>query len=204
MRALVIIDVQNDFIPGGALAVPEGGEIVELINKLKHKFDLVIATQDWHPEDHSSFAVNHPEKEEFEKITWKDREQTLWPVHCLQNSWGAKLHPDLTTSRIEAIFRKGTDPEIDSYSAFYDNARLKTTGLAGYLKEKGVEELYFCGLAAEICVYFSVMDALEEGFDSTIIEDATRALNTADFETAKKNMLEKGGKITTSLTILVQ
>ncbi|MFO7718970.1 MAG: bifunctional nicotinamidase/pyrazinamidase [Gillisia sp.] len=202
MRALVIIDVQNDFIPGGALAVPEGGEIVELINKLRHKFDLVIATQDWHPEEHSSFAVNHPENEEFEKIMWKGREQVLWPTHCLQNSWGAKLHPDLTTSRIEAIFRKGTDPEIDSYSAFYDNARLKTTGLAGYLKEKGVEELYFCGLAAEICVYFSVMDALEEGFDSTIIEDATRALNPADFEIAKKNMLEKGGKITTSLTML--
>lgn len=202
MRALVIIDVQNDFIPGGALAVPEGGEIVELINKLRHKFDLVIATQDWHPEEHSSFAVNHPEKEEFEKIEWRGNEQVLWPVHCLQNSWGAKLHPNLTTSRIEAIFRKGTDPEIDSYSAFYDNARLKTTGLAGYLKEKGVEELYFCGLAAEICVYFSVMDALEEGFDSTIIEDATRALNPADFEIAKKNMLEKGGKITTSLTML--
>lgn len=198
----MIIDVQNDFIPGGALAVPEGGEIVELINKLRHKFDLVIATQDWHPEEHSSFAVNHPEKEEFEKIMWKGREQVLWPTHCLQNSWGAKLHPDLTTSRIEAIFRKGTDPEIDSYSAFYDNARLKTTGLAGYLKEKGVEELYFCGLAAEICVYFSVMDALEEGFDSTIIEDATRALNPADFEIAKKSMLEKGGKITTSLTML--
>ncbi|MGM1054541.1 MAG: bifunctional nicotinamidase/pyrazinamidase [Bacteroidota bacterium] len=201
MRALVIIDVQNDFIPGGALAVPEGNEIVELINKLQHKFDLVIATQDWHPENHSSFAVNHPEKEEFEKIEWKGNEQVLWPVHCLQNSWGSKLHPDLKTSKIEAIFRKGTNPEIDSYSAFYDNGHQKTTGLAGYLKEKGVDELYFCGLAAEICVYFSVMDALEEGFDSTIIEDATRALDRDDFENAKKNILEKGGKITNSSTI---
>lgn len=199
MRALVIIDVQNDFIPGGALAVPEGEKIVELINELQEKFDLVIATQDWHPEDHSSFAVNHPEKKEFEKITWNGREQVLWPVHCLQNSWGAKLHPDLKTSKIEAIFRKGTNPEIDSYSAFYDNGHEKTTGLAGYLKEKGVDELYFCGLAAEICVYFSVMDALEEGFDSTIIEDATRALNPSDFENAKKNIVEKGGKITNSL-----
>lgn len=201
MRALVIIDVQNDFIPGGALAVPEGYKIVELINKLQHKFDLVIATQDWHPEDHSSFAVNHSGKKEFERIPWKGREQVLWPVHCLQNSWGAKFHPDLRTAKIEAIFRKGTNPEMDSYSAFYDNGHLNTTGLAGYLKEKGVDELYFCGLAAEICVYFSVMDALEEGFDATIIEDATRALDPTDFENAKKNILEKGGKITTSLTI---
>ena len=201
MRALVIIDVQNDFIPGGALAVPEGDKIVELINELQEKFDLVIATQDWHPEDHSSFAVNHHEIKEFEKITWNGLEQVLWPVHCLQNSWGAKLHSDLKTSKIEAIFRKGTDPEIDSYSAFYDNGHLKTTGLAGYLKEKGVDELYFCGLAGEICVYFSVMDALEEGFDSTIIEDATRALNPIDFENAKKIIMEKGGKITNSSTI---
>lgn len=201
MKALVIIDVQNDFIPGGALAVPEGFKIVELINRLQPKFDLVIATQDWHPDDHSSFAINHPGKKKFEKITWKGREQVLWPVHCLQNSWGAKLHPELKTAKIEAIFRKGTDPEIDSYSAFYDNGHQKTTGLAGYLKEKGVDELYFCGLAAEICVYFSVIDALDEGFESTIIEDATRALNPADFENAKKNILEKGGKITVSVNI---
>lgn len=201
MKALVIIDVQNDFIPGGALAVPEGFKIVELINRLQPKFDLVIATQDWHPDDHSSFAINHPGKKKFEKITWKGREQVLWPVHCLQNSWGAKLHPELKTAKIEAIFRKGTDPEIDSYSAFYDNGHQKTTGLAGYLKEKGVDELYFCGLAAEICVYFSVIDALDEGFESTIIEDATRALNPADFENAKKNILEKGGKITISVNI---
>lgn len=201
MKALVIIDVQNDFIPGGALAVPEGFKIMELINRLQPKFDLVIATQDWHPDDHSSFAINHPGKKKFEKITWKGREQVLWPVHCLQNSWGAKLHPELKTAKIEAIFRKGTDPEIDSYSAFYDNGHQKTTGLAGYLKEKGVDELYFCGLAAEICVYFSVIDALDEGFESTIIEDATRALNPADFENAKKNILEKGGKITVSVNI---
>ncbi len=198
MRALLIIDVQNDFIPGGALAVPEGDKIVDVINKLQNNFDLVIATQDWHPEDHSSFAVNHSGKEEFEKISWKGREQVLWPVHCLQNSWGSKLHPGLKTSKIEAIFRKGTDPEIDSYSAFYDNGHLKTTGLAGYLKEKGVDELYFCGLAAEICVYFSMIDALEEGFESTLIEDATRALDPNDFENAKKNIIEKGGKIATS------
>lgn len=120
------------------------------------------------------------------KITLKGRDQVLWPVHCLQNSWGAKLHPELKTSRIETIFRKGMDPEIDSYSAFYDNYHLKTTGLAGYLKEKGADELYFCGLAAEICVYFSVMDALEQGFNSTVIEDATRALNSEDFQKAKK------------------
>ncbi len=195
MKTLVIIDVQNDFIPGGSLAVPEGNQIVGLINKLQEEFDLVIATQDWHPQDHSSFAVNHPGKNEFEKIELHGQEQVLWPVHCVQNSDGAKFHPDLSTARIETIFRKGTSKEIDSYSGFYDNAHLKSTGLTGYLKEKGVDELYFCGLAAEYCVYFSVMDALKEGFSATLIEDATRPLDVEDFQQAKENILKAGGKI---------
>jgi nicotinamidase/pyrazinamidase len=204
MKTLVIIDVQNDFTPGGSLAVPGGNEIVALINRLQQEFDLIIATQDWHPRDHSSFAVNHRDKKEFEKIDWQGHEQILWPVHCVQNSQGANFYPSLETARIETIFRKGTNTRIDSYSAFYDNAHLKSTGLTGYLREKGANDLYFCGLAAEYCVYFSIKDALKEGFKVTLIEDATRALNASDFESAKKDIIEKGGKIIISKEILPQ
>lgn len=195
MKALVIIDVQNDFIPGGALAVPKGDEIVSLINKLQPKFDLVIATQDWHPKNHASFAISHPGKSEFEEIYLNGIPQILWPVHCVHNTRGADFHANLETANIEAIFRKGTNSEIDSYSGFYDNEHLKSTGLSGYLQEKGITELYFCGLAAEYCVYFSVKDALNEGFKTFLIEDATRALDNLAFEKAKKDIIENGGKI---------
>ena len=198
MRTLIIIDVQNDFIPGGALAVPGGDEIVPLINRLQPKFDLVIATQDWHPEGHASFASSHLGKKQFESIKLDGLDQVLWPDHCVQNSEGAEFHPDLDTARVEAIFRKGTNPKIDSYSGFYDNAHLKSTGLAGYLREKGVKELYFCGLAAEFCVFFSLKDALEEGFQATLIEDATRALDNDQFDNAKAEIRQKGGKLITS------
>lgn len=202
MKALVIIDVQNDFIPGGSLAVPEGDQIVPLINKLQNHFDLVIATQDWHPKNHASFAANHSGKNEFETIDLNGIKQVLWPVHCVQNSSGANFHKDLKTSKIEAIFRKGTNPEIDSYSGFYDNAHIKSTGLTGYLKEKGVSELYFCGLAAEYCVFFSVKDALAEKFKACLIEDATRALDKSAFEKAKLEILENGGSIVASESII--
>ncbi|UJH90330.1 bifunctional nicotinamidase/pyrazinamidase [Antarcticibacterium sp. 1MA-6-2] len=195
MKTLVIIDVQNDFIPGGALAVPGGNEIVEVINDLQKKFELIIATQDWHPKNHSSFAANHEGKKAFETIKWRDEDQVLWPIHCVQNTYGAEFYPELETAKIESIFRKGTDPEIDSYSGFYDNAHLKSTGLAGYLREKGASELYFCGLAGEYCVYFSVIDALEEGFNVTLIEDATRALDEEQYKNAKINILAGGGRV---------
>lgn len=195
MKALVIIDMQNDFIPGGSLAVPGGDEIVPIINELQEKFDLVIATQDWHPLDHSSFAENHPGKKEFETIQLHGMDQVLWPVHCVQNSKGAEFHPELNSKKIEAIFRKGTEKEIDSYSGFYDNAHLKSTGLSGHFKEKGITSLYFCGLAAEYCVYFSIMDALKEGFEAILLEDATKAISREDFEKAKKAILHAGGKI---------
>ncbi|GAA4309397.1 bifunctional nicotinamidase/pyrazinamidase [Pontixanthobacter gangjinensis] len=195
MRTLVIIDVQNDFMPGGALAVPEGDEIVPLVNKLQTKFDLVIATQDWHPAGHASFATSHKGKEEFQVIKLDGLDQVLWPEHCIQNTRGAEFHPELETAKIEAIFRKGTSMKIDSYSGFYDNAHLKSTGLAGYLKEKNARELYFVGLAAEYCVYYSVIDALDEGFEVTLIEDATRALKTEDYEKARLDILRKGGKL---------
>ncbi len=204
MKTLIIIDVQNDFIPGGSLAVPGGNEIVAIINRLQHQFDLIIATQDWHPRDHSSFAANHRDKEEFEKIEWQGQPQVLWPIHCVQNSHGADFHSGLETAKIETIFRKGTSQEIDSYSGFFDNSHLKSTGLSGYLKGKGARDLYFAGLAGEYCVYFSIIDALQEGFSATLIEDATRALDAIDFAKAKKDILEKGGRIIESRELLPQ
>lgn len=198
MKVLILIDVQNDFMPGGALAVPEGDQIVPLINKLQAQFDLVIATQDWHPAGHASFASSHENGKEFEVIKLDGLDQVLWPDHCVQNTKGAEFHPGLETFKIEAIFRKGTDPKIDSYSGFYDNAHLKSTGLAGYLREKGADELYFAGLAADYCVYFSVKDALDEGFNCTLIEDGTRALKAEDFEKARIDILRKGGRVVKS------
>jgi nicotinamidase/pyrazinamidase len=195
MKTLIIIDLQNDFMPGGALAVPRGDEIVSLINELQPKFDLVIATQDWHPNEHASFAASHSGKKEFDEIELDGIPQILWPVHCVQNTSGAEFHKDLHTGHIEAIFRKGTNPKIDSYSGFYDNAHKKSTGLTGYLKEKGATELYFCGLAAEFCVAFSVKDALDEGFNAVLLEDATRALDQENFEKAKEEIQQKGGRI---------
>ena len=202
MKALIIIDVQNDFIPGGSLAVPHGDEIIELINQLQEKFDLVVATQDWHPENHSSFAINQPDGKEFDIIELNGEDQVLWPVHCVQNSKGAELHPNLKTERIENIIQKGTNSEIDSYSGFYDNAHLKSTGLSEYLKEKAVDELYFCGLAGDFCVFYSVIDALEEGFTAFLIEDATRSLDGSEFVKAKNIIEEKGGKIIDSSDLL--
>ncbi len=195
MNALVIIDLQNDFMPGGSLAVPKGDEIVSLINDLQEKFDLVVATQDWHPEGHASFATSHKNVKEFEVIKLQGLDQVMWPEHCIQNTAGAEFHPDLNTARIETIFRKGTNLNIDSYSGFFDNAHLKSTGLAGYLREKNIKNLFFAGLAAEYCVYFSIIDALDEGFNAVLIEDATRALNQEEFEKAKLKILRKGGRI---------
>ena len=194
MKSLLLIDVQNDFMPGGALAVPEGDQIVPIINKIQHKFDLVLATQDWHPAGHASFASTH-NKDLYELIDLNGIDQVMWPDHCVQGTTGADFHAELKLDKIEAIFRKGTNPEIDSYSGFYDNAHLKSTGLSGYLKEKGVTELYFAGLAGDFCVAFSVKDALAEGFTSFLIEDATRAIDAEGFEKAKAEIVEKGGKI---------
>ena len=201
MKVLIIIDAQNDFMPGGSLAVPQGDKIIPVINQILPQFELVIATQDWHPENHISLAKNHLGKNEFESIQVEGIKQTLWPAHCIQNTSGADFHKDLQTEKIEAIFRKGTHPMIDSYSGFYDNAHLKSTGLAGYLREKQATELYFCGLAADICVSFTVKDALKEGFVSYLIEDATKALNEEDFAQAKSDIQALGGKIVNSAQV---
>lgn len=198
MKVLIVIDPQNDFMPGGSLAVPDGDQIIPLVNELMDKFELVIATQDWHPKAHSSFASSHENASEFEVIKLDGLDQVMWPDHCVQGSQGAEFHENLNTERFEAIFRKGTDPKIDSYSGFYDNAHLKSTGLSGYLREKKAEKVYFTGLAGDYCVYFSMKDAIEEGFDSVLIEDATRALDQEGFKKAKIDLLRKGGKIINS------
>mgnify|MGYP003627109532 CR=1 FL=1 len=201
MKTLLIIDVQNDFIPNGSLPVPNGDQIIPVINKIQDKFDLVIGTQDWHPKDHISFANNHNGKSVFDEIEIHGQPQTLWPNHCVQGTAGAAFHPDLKTEKFEAIFRKGTDKTIDSYSAFYDNGHLKSTGLAGYLKEKGTTQLFLCGLAADICVYFSARDAVKEGFDCFFIEDASKALDKDVFEKLKKEMIAMGIQMVTSTSI---
>lgn len=192
MKALILVDVQPDFMPNGNLPIPGGDSIVPVINRLQPHFELVIATQDWHPQNHISFAINHEGLNAFDSIKIGDLDQTLWPAHCVQNTSGAALHKDLDTHQIEAIFRKGTDQAIDSYSAFYDNAHLRSTGLTGYLKDKAANELYFCGLAADICVYFSIQDALEEGFKCVVILDAVKALDEALFDKQRAELEVKG------------
>lgn len=195
MKTLIIVDPQYDFMPGGSLEVKDGDKIIPVINAISDEFELVVATQDWHPEGHSSFASSHKGKEQFENIEWKGMQQTLWPDHCVQGTKGAEFHADLKTDKVEAIFRKGMDADIDSYSGFYNNGHKKSTGLSGYLKEKKTNELYFCGLAADICVYFTLKDAIKESFNVTLIEDATRSLNTDDFEKQKQELKAQGTKI---------
>jgi nicotinamidase/pyrazinamidase len=202
MRALLLIDIQNDFIPGGALAVQNGDEIIPIVNSLQSKFDLVVATQDWHPNNHKSFASQHQGKSAFEVIDLDGLQQVLWPDHCIQGTKGADFSDKLEMKKVEAIFRKGTASNIDSYSGFYDNGHRKTTGLADYLKGKNVSEVYVAGLAADYCVYFTAKDALREGFKTFFIEDATRAINTEGFEKAKKDLLNKGGYIIDSKSLL--
>ena len=202
MKALLLIDIQNDFIPGGALAVPGGDEIIEVANKLQSHFDLVIATQDWHPANHKSFASQHAGKKAFEKTDLNGLEQMLWPDHCVQGTAGAGFSPKLNMNSVEAIFRKGTNAEIDSYSGFYDNDHLKSTGLANYLKGKGVTDLYLAGLAGDYCVYFSAKDAIAEGFQTYIIEGASRSINNDEFNIAKADIVNKGGRIINSTDIL--
>ena len=192
MKTLVLVDVQNDFTPGGSLEVPEGDRIIGPINRVQDSFDLVVATQDWHPPDHVSFASNHKGERPFDVIEVLGMEQTLWPDHCVQGTQGAEFHPDLETNRIEAIFRKGTARGIDSYSGFFDNGHLKSTGLAGYLREKGAVDLYFVGLAADICVYFTIRDALREGFKAVVLEDAVHPLHEEDYG-KKRRELENSG-----------
>ena len=193
MNALIIVDIQHDFLPGGVLAVAQGGEVIEPINRLQAGYDLVVATQDWHPAGHKSFASSHRSKRPFDHIDLHGLPQTLWPDHCIQGTAGAALSTALDAHRIEAIFRKGMDLEIDSYSGFFDNGRRKNTGLAGYLRDRGVTSVAVGGLAADFCVFFTAMDALDAGFQATILEEASRAIDPAEYESKKAVFVEKGG-----------
>ncbi len=201
MKTLIVIDVQNDFMLGGSLAVPNADKIVPVINRIQDRFDLVVASQDWHPQNHISFASNHPGKSTFDSVEILGNKQTLWPDHCVQETEGALFHPQLKTQSWETIFRKGTDPNIDSYSAFYDNGHLKSTGLTGYLKDKGASQVFFSGLAADICVYYSILDAFKEGFACFFIEDASPPLNIEGFEIQKNEMARLGIQIISSKEI---
>lgn len=198
MKALIIVDIQNDFLPGGALAVQNGDAVIPVINKLQSQFDLVVATQDWHPADHKSFASMHPGKKIFDEIKLNGLPQVLWPDHCVQETEGAEFSSMLDTKKIEAIFRKGMDNNIDSYSGFFDNGKKKATGMGAYLKGRGITSIYVCGLAADYCVNFTALDGLELGFDSTIITDATLPINEGNFKKIIEDFKSTGGQETRS------
>ncbi len=198
MKALLLIDIQNDFLPNGALAVTDGNEIIPIINGIQQYFDLVVATQDWHPGMHKSFASNHPGKIAFDLIDLNGLEQKLWPDHCVQGTEGAQFSGELSMNKVEAIFRKGTDIEIDSYSGFFDNGHRKSTGLADYLRGRQITQVYLAGLAGDYCVYFSALDAIAEGFETFVMEDAVQSINPDDYKKAKQDITEKGGKIINS------
>ena len=176
---LLIIDVQNDFCGGGALAVGEGDAVVPVVNRLTERFDHVVLTQDWHPPGHSSFATSHPGSAPFESMTMPYGQQTLWPDHCVQGTSGAAFHPQLVTDRAELVIRKGFRSEIDSYSAFHENDRQTPTGLAGYLRERGLQRIFLAGLATDYCVYYSAVDARRLGFDTVLVEAGCRAIDLA-------------------------
>ena len=201
MKMLLLIDIQNDFLPGGRLAVADGDAIIPLVNALQPRFELVVATQDWHPAGHESFASSHAGRHQFEQIDLHGLLQVLWPDHCTQASDGAALAPALHTGRIEAIFRKGMNPEIDSYSAFFDNGHRKSTGLADYLRGRGVTEVFVAGLAADYCVYYSALDALEAGFATTVITDATRAISAEGWAAAQVDLRQRGTQLLSSADV---
>jgi nicotinamidase/pyrazinamidase len=203
MNALIMVDIQNDFVPGGALAVQEGDKIVPLVNQLQSRFDLVVATQDWHPANHGSFAANHPGKQPGDVVELDGLPQVLWPDHCVQNTIGADFAPGLATSNVARVFRKGTEAGIDSYSGFFDNGHRKATGLGDWLKAKGVTDVYVCGLATDYCVKFTALDAVQLGFNTHLIEDACRGVNLKDGDVgnAMEEMRRAGVAVVNSKTI---
>jgi nicotinamidase/pyrazinamidase len=202
MKALIVVDVQNDFLPTGSLPVLRGDEVVPVANRLMRELgaDVVVATQDWHPPSHASFASNHPGKQPFDVIELCGQQQTLWPDHCVQNSCGAELAPGLDAARFDRVFQKGTDPGIDSYSAFFDNGHKKATGLGAWLKERGVGEVVVVGLALDVCVKYTALDARELGFDTTLVLDGCRGVDVhpGDSERALEEMKSAGVRVATS------
>jgi nicotinamidase/pyrazinamidase len=200
MKALILVDLQNDFLPGGALAVPDGDTVLPLASQLQSLFPIVVATQDWHPVNHCSFAVNHPGKQVFDKISLNGLSQTLWPVHCVQGTPGAELAATLDRDRIHRVFSKGTDPNIDSYSGFFDDGHRKSTGLRHWLKQHGVSAVFVCGLATDYCVKFTALDAVAAGFRTAFIEDASRGVNLSpdDVSNAIATLRQEGVRVVSS------
>jgi nicotinamidase/pyrazinamidase len=197
--ALLIVDVQNDFCPGGALAVEKGDEVIPVINKISGRFDKVVATRDWHPKDHVSFAGNHKGEEPFTVIEVDGLEQMLWPDHCVPGTKGAEFHPDLELKNVDLILHKGTRSELDSYSAFLENDQKTETGLRYYLNGFGVTRVFVAGLATDYCVYFTAMDARKFGYETFLIRDAARGVDVPEgnIEKALKDMKDNGVKVVT-------
>ena len=198
--ALIVVDAQNDFMPGGSLAVPKGDEVVKPINDLMSKFPVVVATQDWHPKDHGSFASAHPGKKVFDQTDLNGLPQTLWPDHTVQGSTGAEFHPGLDASRIQKVFQKGTDPKVDSYSGFFDNGGKNPSGMADYLRGKGVTNVYVAGLATDYCVKATAIDAARLGFTTHLVDDASRGvgITPADVPNAIADMARAGVSVVQS------
>ena len=197
--ALLMIDIQNDFCPGGALAVADGDSVVSIANRLQRKFSVRVATQDWHPPDHMSFADNHEGMAPFSMTDMPYGPQVLWPRHCVIGSGGAAFHKDLETDTADLIIRKGFRAEIDSYSAFFENDKTTETGLAGYLKERGVGDVYLVGLATDFCVCYSAVDAVKQGFKATVVTDGCRAIDLdGSLDAAMAGMRQAGVSFATS------
>jgi nicotinamidase/pyrazinamidase len=199
-RALILVDLQNDFCAGGSLEVKDGDAVIPVANHLQSHFDVVVATKDWHPQDHMSFAANHAGGKVGDMIMVENLSQVLWPVHCVQESKGAEFHPELDVSRVDKIVYKGTDKTIDSYSAFFDNAHLRATGLGEYLQDKHIQDIYIMGLATDYCVKFSCLDAVLLVFKVHIIEDGCRGveLNSGDIQSALNEMKSVGVRVVSS------
>jgi nicotinamidase/pyrazinamidase len=206
MRSLILTDIQNDFLPGGALGVKDGDQVIPVANRLQLVFPLVVATQDWHPVEHGSFSANHPGKKVYDQIDLNGMPQTLWPVHCVQNTKGAELAATLNRQRIAKVFQKGTDPCIDSYSALFDNGHRKSTGLGEWLKAQDVTEVFICGLATDYCVKFTALDAAQMGFKTHVIEDASRGVNlhSDDVKNALEELKRAGIAVVQSRELLNQ
>lgn len=203
MKALLIIDMQNDFMPGGSLPVPQGDKLIPLINDLMKYFPLIVASQDCHPADHVSFAKNHPGRYEGEVIEVKGEPQVLWPMHCVVGTHGAEFVSNLNSGSIDAVFPKGQSKELDSYSAFFDNAHLQSTGLADFLKERGVTDVYLTGVATDYCVLYSALDALELGFNVYLIAEASSGVDLQEGASQRAGELieSKGGHVILSSEI---
>ena len=203
MKALILVDIQNDFCAGGALAVPDGDAVVAVANRMAKRFPLVIATQDFHPDTHKSFAANHAGKNVYELIDLEGLPQVLWPVHCVAGSAGAEFHRELDRSHVHAVFPKGTDPVIDSYSGFFDNGKRKATGLEAFLRERGVDEVFVLGLATDYCVKATAIDAQQLGFRTNVIEDGCRGVGLApgDIEAARAELRAAGVVLCSSTEI---